>query len=153
MKTIYVIINGISLPYEVIDYAIEKAKKNSMGIHALFLKGSSEPPKGYLYPSDLRTIETGISDKEAVMEDEKIITDNVNLVKELVEDEKIPFMSTLKTNASIDEVASLTDAADLIVVDENFDEMPLLSDNKISLKDLKKKISIPVHVVSTKKVS
>src|SRR6266540_2127382 len=153
MKTIYIIINGISLPYKVIDYVIEEAKKNSMGIYALFLKGSNEPSKGYLYPSDLRTIETGISDKEAIKEDEKIIADNVRLVRELVEDAEIPFTSILKTNASIDEVAALSDTADLIVVDENFDEMSLLSDNKISLKDLKKKISIPVYVVSTEKIS
>lgn len=151
MKTIVVIINGISLPYNAIDYAIEEAKKNSCGVHVLFLKGTTEPPKGYFYPSDLRTIETGASDKESAREDEKIIGDNMKLVKELIEDEKIPFTSTLKTNASINEVAASITRADLILVDENFDEMFLLSDDKISLKDIKNKISIPVCVVPSHK--
>jgi hypothetical protein len=67
----------------------------------------------------------------------------------LIEDEKIHFTSTLETNASIEEVVEITAKADLIAVDENFDEMFLLNDNKISLKDLKKDISIPIYVVSS----
>jgi hypothetical protein len=42
MRTIAVIINGIYLPYHVIDYAIEKAKKNFVEIFALFLRGTRE---------------------------------------------------------------------------------------------------------------
>jgi hypothetical protein len=151
MKTIAVIINGIYLPYHVVDYAIEKAKKTSAEIFALFLRGRREPSKGYGYPSDLPTTETWVSDEESVREDERIIEDNMKLVKELIEDEKILFTSTLKTNASIEEVVEITAKADLIVVDENFDEMFLLGDNEISLNDLKHKISVPVYVVLSPK--
>jgi hypothetical protein len=151
MKTIAVIINGIYLPYHVVDYAIGKAKTNSAEIFALFLRGTREPSKGYGYPSDLPTAETWASDEESVREDERIIEDNIKLVKKLIEDEKIPFASTLKTNASIEEVAEITANADLIVVDENFDEIFLLGDNKISLNDLKHKISVPVYTVPSSK--
>jgi hypothetical protein len=151
MRTIIVIVNGISLPYNVIDYAIAEAKKSSFQIHAIFLKGTREPSKGYLYPSDLRTVETGVSDEESVLEDQKIIEENMHLVRELIENEKIPFTATLKTNASGSEVVALTANADLVVVDENFDEVSLLNDNKISLKDLKRKISGRVYVVPSSK--
>jgi len=147
MGTILIIINGISLPYRVIEYAVVKAKENSSEIFALFLKGKHEPSKGYGYPSDLPTTETWTSDKEAVSDDEKIIEGNVLLVKKLVEDEKISFRSVLKTNASLKEVIETSESADLIVVDEKFDKPPLLGESKFSLKDLRKKVSIPVYTV------
>ena len=152
MKTICIIVNGISLPYSATDYAIKQAKENSCRIHAIFLKGSHEPPKGYVYPSDLRTIETGISDEESVREDEKIIRDSMKLVKELVEDEGISFTSSVKTNISIDEVVTLVGNADLVVVDENFDEPRLLSDDKISLKEIKNLLP-RVHVIPVKEIA
>ncbi len=115
MKTIVIIINGINLPYHVIDHAIGKAKKNSSEIFALFLKRKREPSKGYGYPSDLATTETCTSDDAAVMEDEKIISQNMKIVQNMVEIEKIPYQSTLKTNTLIDEVIEITAMADLIV--------------------------------------
>ena len=136
MKTILIIINGIKLPYHVVNYAIAEAKKNSSEIFVLFLKGKSEAPKGYGYPSDLAIAEESNSDKDAVTEDEKIIEDNINLVKSLVESEKIPYKSSLKTNVSLKEVIELSQSADLIVADEQFDES-LLSQHKFSLKKLK----------------
>jgi len=151
MKTIVVIINGIYLPYHVIDYAIEKAKKNSSEIFAIFLKGTHEPSKGYGYPSDLPATETWVSDEEAVDDDEKLISDNMKLLKQMIENEKISYHSALLTEASVDELAEITATADLIVVDENFDEMFLLDDNKISLKDLKDRISVPVYTVPSRK--
>src|SRR6476620_9564432 len=119
MKTIAVIIKGIYLPYNVIDYAIEKAKKESAEIFAVFLRGTREPSKGYGYPSDLPTTETWVSNTEAVNDDEKLISDNMKLAKQMIEDEKISYRSALTTNASINEVSEIIALADLIVVDEN----------------------------------
>ena len=76
MKTILVILNGINPPYHVIDYAIDKAKKNSSEIFALFLKGSSESPKGYVFPSDLGATQTLTSEANGIKADEKIIAIN-----------------------------------------------------------------------------
>jgi hypothetical protein len=147
MKTILMILNGINLPFHVIDFVIDKAKKESYKIYALFLKGTQEPPKGYLFPNDLATTETWTSDSDAIKDDEEIISENMKLVKEMIEDEKILYTSTLKTNASVDDVVEVSRTADLVVVDQNFDEVYLLSDEKISLKDLRDKITIPVQLV------
>lgn len=144
MKTIVIIINGINLPYHVIEYAIEKAKENSATIFVLFLKGKHEPPKGYGYPSDLPATETWTSEEEAISEDEHLITDNMNMVKQMIEDEKISCRFALKTNASVRDVAKTVEESDLIVVDEKFDEGFLLSDQKISVEDLKKEINKPI---------
>lgn len=148
MKTIMIIINGINLPYHVIDHAIDKAKKGSSEIFALFLKGKREPPKGYGYPSDLSTTETWEPNQEAVNKDEQLISDNMQLVKQMIEDEEIPYRSSLKTNATIEDIVQIAAIADLIVVDENFDKGFLLSDNKISLNLLKQNINKPIDVVS-----
>jgi hypothetical protein len=146
MKTIAVIINGIHMPYNVIHHAIEKAKADSSEIFALFLRGKHEPSKGYLFPSDITT-NTWASGKKAESDDEKMMEDNMILVKEMIEYEKIPYRSTLKINASVKEIAKEISTADLIVVGENFDTPSILKDDKITLKALVHKILIPVDRV------
>ena len=149
MKTIAVIINGIRLPYHVIHHAINKAKENSCGIFALFLKGKHERSKGYGYPSDMLSTETSFFAHEVVSEDEDMITDNMQLIKQMVESEKISYHSALKTNAPVDEVAEIIASADLLVMDKNFDDPVLLGDKKISLNALTERINNPVDLVSS----
>ena len=111
------------------------------------MRGKDEPSRGYIFPSDIATTETKNAEKEAASGDEKIISDNMELVNQMITDEKIPYQSALRINASIEEVAELTATADLIVVDENFDNPSILKDDKITLKALMHKISIPVYKV------
>jgi hypothetical protein len=148
MKTIAVIINGTRLPYHVIHHAINKAKENSCGILAVFLKGKHEPSRGYGFPSDMHSTESSFFADEVASEDEGMITDNMQLIKQMVEDEKISYQSISKTNARVDEVAEIVAGADLIVIDKNFDDPTLLGDDKISLKALKEKMNKPVDLVS-----
>jgi len=65
----------------------------------------------------------------------------------MADTEKIPYRAEIKTNASADEVVAMSATADLIVIDENFDEMSLLSDPHVSLKDLMNKTGKPLHPV------
>ena len=148
MKTIACIINGTRLPYHVVHYAINKAKKNSCGILAVFLKGKHEHSKGYGFPSDMHSTESSFFADEVLSEDEQMIADNMTLVKQMVEDEKISYQSILKTNAHIDELAEIVAGVDSIVIDKNFDDPTLLGDDKISLKALTHKINKPVDLVS-----
>ena len=147
MKTILIILNGIRLPFHVIDFAISRAKENTSEIYALFLKGGHEQSKGYIFPSDLGSTEIGASDSQALKEDETIIYDNMKMVRSMVEAEKIPYREILRTNASLAEIATISEDADLIVLDENFDHVTLLGDKKVSLKGLMEKISKPVEIV------
>ena len=147
MKTILIILNGIRLPFHVIDFAISRAKENTSEIYALFLKGGHEQSKGYIFPSDLGSTEIGASDSQALKEDETIIYDNMKMVRSMVEAEKIPYREILRTNASLAEIATISEDADLIVLDENFDHVTLLGDKKVSLKGLMEKISKPVELV------
>ncbi len=150
MKTIAIIINGIRLPYHVIHYAIEKAKKESCGIFALFLCGKHEPSKGYIFPSDITTTETKNAEREAAEQDKILLSDNMDIIEQMAKDEAIPYQSALRINASIEEVAQLTANADNIIVDEDFDKDALLCDEKISLKILRSKLNKPVDVVADK---
>ena len=147
MKTVLIILNGIRLPFHVIEFAISRAKENSGEICALFLKGGHEQSKGYIFPSDLGSTEIGVSDAEVQNEDEKIIYDNMKIVRSMIEAEKIPYREILRTNAPLSEIATISEDADLVVVDENFDHLTLLADKKVSLKGLLEKISKPVEIV------
>jgi hypothetical protein len=147
MKTILIIINGIQLPYHVVNYAIAEAKKNSFAIFALFLKAEREKSSGYGYPSDLSTTDRPDADEDAITDDEKIIEDNINLIKNIIESEKIPYKSSVRTNASLKEVIEISQTADLIIADEKFNDS-LFGQHKFSLDKLKNKVSIPVHIIS-----
>lgn len=148
MKTIAVILNGTRLPYYVIHHAISKAKAHAAEIFVLFLKGKHEALKGYLFPSDIETTDNNFFADQSESGDETIIADNMQLVKQIVEVENIVYHSAVKTNASVNEVATILDTADLIVVDERFDEDTLLGNDKISLKALKHAIDKPIDVVA-----
>lgn len=150
MKTIAVIINGVCLPYHVVHYAIEKAKANASGIFVLFLTGKHEHSKGYFFPNDMASTESKGAEKEAAQEDELMLSDNMHLIEQMMTNEKIPYQSDLKINASIEEVAKLTATADIIIVDENFEKDVLLRDDKISLKVLKEKLHKHVEEVADK---
>jgi hypothetical protein len=64
----------------------------------------------------------------------------------LVESEKIPYKSNLKTNPSLKEVVEISQTADLIIADEKFDESPL-GQHRFSLNKLKNKVSVPFHII------
>jgi len=113
------------------------------------LKGKHERSKGYGYPSDMLSTETSFFADEVVSEDENMITDNMRLIKQMVEDENISYHSVLKTNAPVDEVAEIIASADLLVIDKNFDDPVLLGDKKISLNALTERINNPVDLVSS----
>ena len=151
MNTIMIILNGIHLPYHVIHYAIDKAKQNTAKISVLFLSGKTDRAKGYGFPSDLTiSVESTISDENVEDIDKEIISDNMHLIKQMVELENIEYTSTLKTNASIKEITQIVSTADLIIVDEDFDNYPLYSDHKISLNKLKQNIIKPIDIVKPK---
>ena len=147
MKTIAVILNGTRLPYYVIHHAVNKAKEQAAEIFALFLKGKHEGSKGYLFPSDIEATDNSFFAGQTESSDESMIADNMELVKQMIEDENIVYHSAVKTNASVDAVAALLNAADLILIDERFDEYTLLGDDKISLKTLKHAINKPIEVI------
>jgi uncharacterized surface protein with fasciclin (FAS1) repeats len=150
MNTVMIILNGIHLPYHVIHYAIDKAKQNTAKISVLFLSGKTDRTKGYGFPSDLTSVESAIYNENVEGSDKEIINDNMRLVKQMVELENIEYTSTLKTNASINEITQIVSTADLIIVDEDFDNYTLLSDQKISLNKLKQNIIKPIDIVKPK---
>jgi FKBP-type peptidyl-prolyl cis-trans isomerase 2 len=150
MKTITVIVNGIELPCHLIDHAILKTKQDAAEVNVLFLKGTQEPKAGYGFPSDLQLAENITSAAEAVQEDEAIIAGNVKLAGEMLAFENILYRVLVKTNASVDEVAAICTSSALIITDENF-ENALFRDNRISLKELKQRVNIPIEVIQATK--
>ena len=50
MNTILLIIDGIGLPFPVIDHVIQRAKSGGNDVIGLFIKSAEEPPVGYVFP-------------------------------------------------------------------------------------------------------
>ena len=112
------------------------------------MRAKKESKKGYSYPSDLETAHPHIYDEQAVLDDERILEDNMQIVKGMVESEKIPYNSSLRINATIKDIQNDTAAADLIIIDKDFDKPSLLSDPNVSLKELSNKLTPPVQILS-----
>ena|SRR6516164_311454 len=148
MKTIAIIFNGIHLPYHIVHYAIDKAKAQQAEIFALFLRCKHESSKGYIFPSDMATTETKHAEREAAAQDDILLSDNMENIKQMVTHEKIPYRSALRIGTSVEEIASLTAGAALVIVDSGFGENALMCDDKISLKLIKEQLNMPVDVIA-----
>lgn len=148
MNSIILIIDGIGLPFHLIDHAIQKAKDGEYGITALFLKGEHEPSAGYGYPSDLKAAENLTTEDEAIREDEKIISDNMQLVKSMIESKDIAYREMILTKPSAEKIATIASTADFVMIDADFDTKALLS-SKILLQELAEVIIVPLIEVTT----
>ncbi len=143
MKTILFIVDGISLPFHVIEQAIKKAKEGGYSVSGLFLKGEEEPAVGYAFPSDMKAAENLTTETEAVQEDEKIIMYNMELVKSMMDLKNVSYNNMYFTNPSAEKVATLASAYNFVIIDAAFDKKALLSSN-LTLNDLTETIIVPV---------
>lgn len=152
MKTILVLLNGIQLPYRVIEYAIEWAEKNSGNIYVLFLQSEKETSNNYAFPNDLRLAETETDKANAKRDDEEILSTNRQLIEEMAEAKNIPYQFKTIVNAKLNDVLEVSKNVSIIVVDEDFDDVGLpLSNKNISLKQIMHHANCPVQVVPANK--
>ena len=150
MKNILVLLNGIQMPYHVIEYAIEWAEQNSGSIHVILLKSSEEVEVSYPFPSDLNLAETRTNKSNARQDDEEILSTNTQLIKEMAEQRNIACTFETIIDAQPGDVAEASSHAAVLAIDADFDDEGLpLGDKNISLKNIKHEAKCPVQVISS----
>lgn len=143
MNTILLIIDGIGLPFPVIDHVIQRAKSGGNDVIGLFIKSAEEPPVGYVFPSDIRPPDSRTKDDEAILEDVEIIVQNMHLVNSMMRIKGIHYREELFTNPSAEKIATLASTCSFVMLDANFDTKALLSTD-LTLEDLTEAIIVPV---------
>ena len=147
MGTIIALINGLDMPYHVIDRAIVIAKEKRSRLLCIFLRGKGERREGYAFPSDLDAAEKGISEDETLDEDKEIISHNSEVISRMAEFEGIEFVSRTIESPKLEDLIQMFEGADLVVVDKGFDSELLLDAHKITLKGILENPTVPVELV------
>lgn len=147
MKTALVILNGIRFPFYLVDNAVNWAKNNNAGLHALFIKAADEEDEGYIFPSDLDAAEDLSDTEDAEEGDVKVIQSQVKLLEDMAKTENIPFQSELLTDPSLEDILAIARAKDILFVDHDFDEPGILTVTGFKLRELIKKSPATVEVI------
>lgn len=90
MPTGVFLINGISLPYHVIDSAIDWAHQNKASLTGIFIYSDEKNAESYPFPSDIEQAETRISENEGEKELETIIRHHATYAENLCALKSIP---------------------------------------------------------------
>jgi hypothetical protein len=147
MGTIIILVNGLDMPYHVVDRAIAIAKEKKSRLLAIFLEGKRERREGYVFPSDLDAAEKGITEAETLVEDKEIISHNSDVIARMAEFDGIQLESKIIENPKLEELIQIFEGADLIVADRDFDSELLLDAHKITLKRIVENSQAPVELV------
>jgi hypothetical protein len=137
MSTGAILINGVNLPYHVIDKAIEWAKDNQSSLRALFIFKSSKNAEDYGFPSDIERAETLISENEADAELERLVIHNMRFTEKQVKLHGIQIKTEYLKDPSLDEVRSSLSGTGILFIDpDNFKHPEDLANVDISYDDL-----------------
>lgn len=140
-------INGLDMPYHVIDRAITIAKEKKSRLMGIFLRGKGERREGYAFPSDLDAAEKGISEGETLEQDKEIISHNSEVISRMAQFDGIDFESKIIEDPKMEDLIQISEGADLVVVDKGFDSELLLDAHKITLQEIVEKSAVPVEIV------
>ena len=136
MGTILILINGMDLPYSVMDKAIPIDREKRSKILAIFLQGKKEQKEGYAFPSDLDAAEKGISEEETLKEDKEIISHNSQVVSQMAKSAGLEVESKIIEEPKMEDLRLYFDNADQILIAKDFDEELLLEARSITLQDI-----------------
>lgn len=147
MKNAFVIINGISFPYFLVDKAIAWAKKEKATLNALFLLSGDEMPEGYAFPSDIDLAETYRDKEDTEKDSAQILLDQVKLYRDMIRTEDIPGNAEALTDPALEQVLQKIEKADLLFVAPEYGEIAQLAIARSVMEDLIEKSTCPVEVV------
>ena len=118
MKKVALLINGVSLPYHVLDKGSQQAKKDNLFIKVVFIYENIDD-KGYTYPANVEVSKAELSDSNAVKNLEELIQHNASYVETNYTQQEVPHEIVILRNPSIEEIAGALKEADKVFVDHD----------------------------------
>jgi hypothetical protein len=149
--TAIVIFNGIQFHYYLVDHAVDWAVKNKGELLGLFVHSGKEPPEGYIFPSDIDPAENLYDKSDAEKNNEKVIHEQIKLFTDMAKGKNIPVYTEQLLNPSLEDIEEITEGAEILFVDAEYDQAVLLACTHLALKKIIDNSACTVEVVHDKK--
>src|SRR5215213_2592742 len=118
MKKSAILINGVSLPYHVVDKSVLQAKRTKSLIKVVFIYENIEDIP-FTFPKNEEVSKAELSDSNAVKSLEELIQHNSSYVETNLTQQQVTHEIMILKNPSIDEIAASLEDADKIFVDHD----------------------------------
>ena len=118
MKKTAILINGVSLPYHVLDKGLQQGKDDNTFIKVVFIYENNDD-KDYIFPKHIEVSKADLSEGKAVKSLEDLIQHNSSYVESFFTMHNVPHEIFVLKNPSIEEIAQNLDDAEKIFIDHD----------------------------------
>ena len=118
MKKSALLINGVSLPYHVLDKGLEQAKDGTSFIKVVFIYENSDD-KNYSFPKNNEVSKADLSEGKAIKNIEDLVQHNSSYVETYLAKHHVPHEIIILKNPGIEEIAGNLNDAEKIFVDHD----------------------------------
>jgi len=115
MKKLLVVFNGIHIPMQVFQFAIDTAKKNEYSIEALFLHEERSEHTGYAFPNDMALTEETVTSETVEEEKDGLLADNIHFVEHECGIAEVS--CNIQQQITFKEMILISESADLLLLD------------------------------------
>jgi hypothetical protein len=119
MKTTTLLINGVSLPYHVLDKALEHAKSTRLPVLAVFIYENIDEKDYKVSPQEEEMSKAELSESNAVKNLEELVQNNSLYVETFFDKNDIAYEVVVLRNPKIEEIVNSLKTADQIFIDHD----------------------------------
>ena len=117
MPTDVLLINGVSLPYHVLDKGIQHARSTGNEIKGVFIYENDDDDDTYRFPNDIEMSKAHFTHAEAEKNLVDLIRHNASFVQSYCHRQNIPIQTVILQNPTIEEIVNSVHEADKIFID------------------------------------
>lgn len=117
MPTDVLLINGVSLPYHVLDKGIEHAKSTGNEIKGVFIYENDDDDDKYRFPSDIEMSKSHFTHAEAEKSLVGLIRHNAGFVQSYYQRHNISIQTVILQNPTIEEIMNSVNGAESVFID------------------------------------
>src|SRR5215212_9645629 len=117
MKTAAILINGVSLPYQVLDKGIDHVKETGSSIKAVIIYQNNDDDERYIFPSDIELSKNKFSESDAEKSLLDLITHNQLFINTYYKKHNVVIDTVVLQNPSMKDINLQLSNTDKIFMD------------------------------------
>jgi len=142
MKLDGILINGVSLPYNVLDKAVERAKSHKSGVKAVFIYETDWIQEDHVIPDETELSKPDFSEINAEENMHKVMDTNLEYTKSLFAQNNILLETLVLKNPSVSDIAEAMEDVEFIYLDHaTFTHPKEVAYVNLSIDELDEKLS------------
>lgn len=116
MNTRAILINGVSLPYHVLDKGIQQAKTGHP-MRAVFIYNNEEESEIYIVPADTQLTRAEFTDANARIHLTTLVHHNLDFAKGYFQNKNVDVETVLLPNPTMEEIVDALQDAEKVFID------------------------------------